>query len=255
MRARFRSLLTMRLQHGAAFGRDDFYFVCAMATASESDEAIEIGDTSEIAECRWLPLQEYVDATMAVAAARGVGDTMNSWLMRNVVAQLHGDGGGGGGGGAHGLTPAEWGWGSYQLEAGSGRSAKHVTGWGDRPTFTMFAPRGFQPPRPSPAPGPGPAPGPALADDETATTTAAAAAAAAAAGTTAAEASPFTPPAPGALAAAAASAGLESAAAVDPADAARRSRILALQQQADSDAPSPKEMANFEDSNARLRGD
>ena len=74
-------------------------------------------------------------------------------------------------------------------------------------------------------------------------------------GTTAAEASPFTPPAPGALAAAAASAGLESAAAVDPADAARRSRILALQQQADSDAPSPKEMANFEDSNARLRGD
>jgi hypothetical protein len=236
----------MRLQHGAAFGRDDFYFVCAMVTASESDEAIEIGDTSEIAECRWLPLQEYVDATTAVAAARGVGDTMNSWLMRNVVAQLHGDGGGGGGGGgggANGLTPAEWGWGSYQLEAGSGRSAKHVTGWGDRPTFTMFAPRGFQPPRPSPAP----------ADEETAI--AAAAAAAAAAGTTAAEASPFTPPAPGALAAAAASAGLESAAAVDPADAARRSRILALQQQADSDAPSPKEMANFEDSNARLRGD
>ena len=45
-------------------------------------------DGSEIAECAWLPLEEYVASTEELATERGVGDTMNSWLMRNVAVEL-----------------------------------------------------------------------------------------------------------------------------------------------------------------------
>ena len=34
--AEFQGLLSMRVQHGAAFGRDDFYFICAMTPLSEA---------------------------------------------------------------------------------------------------------------------------------------------------------------------------------------------------------------------------
>jgi ADP-ribose pyrophosphatase YjhB (NUDIX family) len=137
VRTTFQSLLTMRVQHGAAFGRDDFYFVAAMAPATD-EETIRI-DATEISECAWLPLEEYVAGTEASAAERGVGDTMNSWLMRNLSAQL-----------AAGVAPAQLGWETFQLDAGTAQSNQKVTGWGSRPTFNIFGPSCFFQGRPAP---------------------------------------------------------------------------------------------------------
>ena len=128
----------MRVQHGAAFGRDDFYFVSAMTPLSEEIE-IDRSDISEISECRWLPLAEYRADAEATAAARGIGDTMNSWLIRNAEACL-----------AAGSPQAEWGWQAFELEAGAAQSSAKVTGWGSRPRYNMFGPPTFQPGRPSP---------------------------------------------------------------------------------------------------------
>ena len=136
VRAAFASLLTMRVQHGAAFGRDDFYFVSAMTPLGSEEIA---ADETEISECRWLPLAEYRADTEAMAAARGIGDTMNSWLLRNAEACL-----------AAGAPPAEWGWKAFELEAGAAQSAANVTGWGSRPMYNMFGPPAFLPGRPSP---------------------------------------------------------------------------------------------------------
>ena len=135
VRAAFASLLTMRVQHGAAFGRDDFYFVSAMTALSEEIRL----DGCEISECRWLPLAEYRADTEATAAERGIGDTMNSWLMRNVEASLNA-----------GSPPAEWGWKAFELDAGAAQSSANVTGWGNRPTYHIFGPPSFQPGRPMP---------------------------------------------------------------------------------------------------------
>ena len=133
--AAFASLLTMRVQHGAAFGRDDFYFVSAMTALTEEIRL----DGCEISECRWLPLAEYRADTEATAAERGIGDTMNSWLMRNVEASLNA-----------GSPPAEWGWKAFELDAGAAQSSANVTGWGNRPTYHIFGPPSFQPGRPMP---------------------------------------------------------------------------------------------------------
>ena len=133
VRAQFQSLISMRVQHGAAFGRDDFYLVACMEPLTEE---INLSDQDEIAECAWLPLAEYVASTEELAAERGVGDTMNSWLMRNVAIEVEA-----------GNHPKEWGWASTALEAGGAKSAKHITGWGDRAFYNMFTPKSFLPPR------------------------------------------------------------------------------------------------------------
>jgi ADP-ribose pyrophosphatase YjhB (NUDIX family) len=138
VRAEFQSLISMRVQHGAAFGRDDFYFVCAMEPLTE-DIDLTVADTDEIAECAWLPLEEYVASTDELAQERGVGDTMNSWLMRNVAHEMLDPNGRG--------HPADWGWTQTALPAGGARSANHITGWGNREYYNMLTPHGFMPPR------------------------------------------------------------------------------------------------------------
>jgi len=65
--------------------------------------------------------------------SRGIGDTMNSWLIRNVAARL-----------AAGSPPAEWGWKAFELQAGAAQSNANVTGWGNQPTYNIFGPPGFQ---------------------------------------------------------------------------------------------------------------
>jgi len=109
VRAEFQSLISMRVQHGAAFGRDDFYFVACMVPVTEEID-LSAADTDEIAECAWLPLDEYVSSTEELAKERGVGDTMNSWLMRNVANEIQA-----------GNYPADWGWTQTALPAGGAR--------------------------------------------------------------------------------------------------------------------------------------
>ena len=85
-------------------------------------------DGSEIAECAWLPLEDYVASTEELATERGVGDTMNSWLMRNVAVELRA-----------GSPPSEWAWPATALAAGGARSASHITGWGNRSHYNVHA--------------------------------------------------------------------------------------------------------------------
>lgn len=136
VRASFECVLAMRTQHGAAFGRDDFYMVSAMTPLSEEIRV----DESEISECRWLPIAEYLADTERIATERGIGDTMNSWVIRNVMRQLDA-----------GAPPAQWGWKAFTLEAGAAQSSAKVTGWGNRPTYNILGPPCFEPSRPSPA--------------------------------------------------------------------------------------------------------
>tara|TARA_B110001452_G_C15146336_1_gene399052 strand:- start:73 stop:717 length:645 start_codon:yes stop_codon:yes gene_type:complete len=133
--ASFECVLAMRTQHGAAFGRDDFYMVSAMTPLSEE---ISVQET-EISECRWLPIAEYHADTERVAAERGIGDTMNSWVIRNVMRQLDA-----------GAPPAQWGWKAFTLEAGAAQSSAKVTGWGNRPSYKILGPPCFEPSRPAP---------------------------------------------------------------------------------------------------------
>ena len=66
MRSRFKSLLALRHQHGAAFGRDDAYCVCLLSPLSAEIRACE----REIAAAAWLPLPEYYEGTKATRRGR-----------------------------------------------------------------------------------------------------------------------------------------------------------------------------------------
>eukprot|EP00937_MAST-01D_sp_MAST-1D-sp2_P005814 g5814.t1 len=62
VRCTFGQLLALRHQHNTVFGRSDLYFVCEMGL-DEGMGGSEIAfDASEIAECRWMPAEEYATA-------------------------------------------------------------------------------------------------------------------------------------------------------------------------------------------------
>ena len=54
-----------RVQHGAAFGRDDFYFVACMEPLTETID-LSAAATDEIAECAWLPLEVKIEPLSSV---------------------------------------------------------------------------------------------------------------------------------------------------------------------------------------------
>lgn len=82
VRSRFKSLLALRHQHGAAFGRDDAYCACLLSPLSAEIRACE----REIAAAAWLPLPEYYEGTKATSARQGVEENFNAFVARNVIA-------------------------------------------------------------------------------------------------------------------------------------------------------------------------
>jgi 8-oxo-dGTP pyrophosphatase MutT (NUDIX family) len=58
VRTRFDALVCFRHWHGYRYGKSDIYFVCRLRPLSEE---ITI-EAEEIAESRWMPVQEYLDA-------------------------------------------------------------------------------------------------------------------------------------------------------------------------------------------------
>lgn len=127
----FESVLTMRSQHGAAFDRDDLYFICAMTPKTEDIKV----DSREIAQCEWLSLDKYLRSTLDLVAARGGGDSLNSLLMRNVVASLRDSG----------QIPAEWGWREKLLNSASSKSNNHATSGKRDADYRIYIPRSFLP--------------------------------------------------------------------------------------------------------------
>ncbi len=56
IRAKFESLVCVRLWHANRFGKSDFYFVCRLSPLTYDITPQE----AEIAECRWMPVAEYL---------------------------------------------------------------------------------------------------------------------------------------------------------------------------------------------------
>jgi 8-oxo-dGTP pyrophosphatase MutT (NUDIX family) len=55
---RFESLICFRHWHGYRFDKSDIYFVCRLSPLNHEITA----DEQEIAECLWMPVQEYLDS-------------------------------------------------------------------------------------------------------------------------------------------------------------------------------------------------
>jgi len=56
VRTRFEAVVCFRHQHGYRFGKSDFYFVCRLSPLSSEITA----DPNEIADARWMPVDEYL---------------------------------------------------------------------------------------------------------------------------------------------------------------------------------------------------
>lgn len=68
VRARFESLVCVRHWHANRFGKSDFYFVCRLSPLS-----LEITkQEAEIAECRWMPVVEYLSRNDVHAFNKGI---------------------------------------------------------------------------------------------------------------------------------------------------------------------------------------
>ena len=58
VKTEFDALVCFRHWHGYRYGKSDIYFVCRLHPRSEDITIQE----EEIAECRWMPVQDYLDA-------------------------------------------------------------------------------------------------------------------------------------------------------------------------------------------------
>ncbi len=68
IRAKFESLVCVRLWHANRFGKSDFYFVCRLSPLSFDITPQE----AEIAECRWMPVTEYLQREDVYAFNKGI---------------------------------------------------------------------------------------------------------------------------------------------------------------------------------------
>ena len=87
VKSEFLGVVGFRHQHNTVFGRSDIYFVCEMSLSNADDPAsAELNpDFSEIAECKWMDLDEYFARTesqmngiLAGIAVRGVSTNVGS---------------------------------------------------------------------------------------------------------------------------------------------------------------------------------
>lgn len=68
IRAKFESLVCVRLWHANRFGKSDFYFVCRLSPLTYDITPQE----AEIAECRWMPVAEYLQRDDVHAFNKGI---------------------------------------------------------------------------------------------------------------------------------------------------------------------------------------
>jgi 8-oxo-dGTP diphosphatase len=68
IRAKFESLVCVRLWHANRFGKSDFYFVCRLSPLTHEITPQE----AEIAECRWMPVAEYLQRNDVHAFNKGI---------------------------------------------------------------------------------------------------------------------------------------------------------------------------------------
>jgi 8-oxo-dGTP pyrophosphatase MutT (NUDIX family) len=68
IKAQFESLVCVRLWHANRFGKSDFYFVCRLSPLTFDITPQE----AEIAECRWMPVEEYLQRNDVHAFNKGI---------------------------------------------------------------------------------------------------------------------------------------------------------------------------------------
>jgi 8-oxo-dGTP pyrophosphatase MutT (NUDIX family) len=71
VRAEFEALVCFRHWHGYRYGKSDIYFVCRLRPLSK---AITIQE-EEIAECRWMPVEEYLNTESVSTFNKRIVDT------------------------------------------------------------------------------------------------------------------------------------------------------------------------------------
>lgn len=74
VKAEFQSILGFTTRHPFQFGKTNMYLVCRLNAASET---IQIQDTDEIADAKWLDVSEYL------------GDERNADFNRQMIEALH----------------------------------------------------------------------------------------------------------------------------------------------------------------------
>ena len=103
--------------------------MCALTPESEDINR----DPKEIAACAWLPIEEYVDSTIATEKERGVPDTMNSFFMRSVLSTYK-----------QGFLPSSLGWLETELPTAAGLQTKaQITGLTSKNNYRMYHPPAF----------------------------------------------------------------------------------------------------------------
>lgn len=92
IRAQFESLICFRHWHGARFRKSDIYFICRLTPLSHDITRHE----GEIAECRWMPVDEYLnmDSVSAfnkaiVRAAVGSPGIHSTWIDGHGTPETH----------------------------------------------------------------------------------------------------------------------------------------------------------------------
>jgi 8-oxo-dGTP pyrophosphatase MutT (NUDIX family) len=68
IKAKFESLVCVRLWHANRFGKSDFYFVCRLSPLTFDITPQE----AEIAECCWMPVAEYLQRNDVYAFNKGI---------------------------------------------------------------------------------------------------------------------------------------------------------------------------------------
>ncbi|MFZ4656102.1 MAG: NUDIX domain-containing protein [Caldilineaceae bacterium] len=92
VRAKFDALICFRHWHGARFGKSDIYFICRLSPLSNEI----IRNEEEIAECLWMPVDEYLGMpsvspfnkaiVTAAISHRGIGTT---WIDGHGTPKTH----------------------------------------------------------------------------------------------------------------------------------------------------------------------
>ena len=73
VRAKFTSILGLTSKHPYRFGKSNMYFICKLEPLTEK---IDIQDTDEIEDAKWVPIDEYIQ------------DESHHAFNRNMVKQL-----------------------------------------------------------------------------------------------------------------------------------------------------------------------
>eukprot|EP01121_Diplochlamys_sp_Union-15-3_P014090 TRINITY_DN4454_c0_g1_i1.p1 TRINITY_DN4454_c0_g1~~TRINITY_DN4454_c0_g1_i1.p1 ORF type:complete len:139 (-),score=13.45 TRINITY_DN4454_c0_g1_i1:24-440(-) len=77
IKSEFKSLVCFRHHHNSFFGLSDLYFVCALTPLTEDIQIQE----DEIAECKWMPVKEFMELPYYVGVYKNILEIANDLIQ------------------------------------------------------------------------------------------------------------------------------------------------------------------------------